>query len=140
MKKKTHSKHLSEVGIGVIQYFHRLELSGELTAAAAKSFASNALKSATYGTNGYFWINSGEGILLMQPYTPKRVGVNQIEWTDMNNKYVFKDFIREAKEGVVGSNTIGRSPAPGNSIQKSHMWLIFIPGIGFSAQGFIWMT
>lgn len=99
LEKKAQTKHLSEVGVGVIKYFHQLEFSGELTTADAKKFASNALKSALHSDNGYFWINSGKGILLMQPYTPERVGINQIEWTDINNKYIFKDFIRKAKEG-----------------------------------------
>ncbi len=98
-EKKDQSKQLSEVGIGVIRYFHRLELAGELSSADAKRLASNTLRSATYGDNGYFWINSGEGILLMQPYTPDRVGINQIKWTDNHNIYIFKDFINKAKAG-----------------------------------------
>ncbi len=98
-EKKDQSKQLSEVGIGIIRYFHGLELAGKLSSTEAKRFSSNALRSATYGDNGYFWINSGEGILLMQPYTPELVGINQIEWTDSQNNYIFKEFITKAKTG-----------------------------------------
>ena len=98
-EKKTQSKHLSEVGIGIIKHFHQLALSGEVTSSRAQHFAMKALESATYEDNGYFWINSGEGILLMQPYTPERVGTNQINWTDINGKYIFLEFVRKAKDG-----------------------------------------
>ena len=58
-----------------------------------------ALESAIYGQNGYFWVNSGDGELLMQPYTPERVGINQIDWVDINGKQIFLEFIKTAKAG-----------------------------------------
>ncbi len=98
-EKKAQSKHLSEVGIGVITYFYNLSKTRGMNAAAAQKLAMNALESATYKDNGYFWINSGEAILLMQPYTPDLVGINQIDWTDINHKYIFREFVKKAKSG-----------------------------------------
>ncbi len=98
-EKKAQSKQLSEVGIGIIRHFHRLTLSGEITSSNAQHLAMKTLESATFDDNGYFWINSGKGILLMQPYTLQKVGINQINWTDVNGKYIFQEFVLKAKEG-----------------------------------------
>jgi diguanylate cyclase (GGDEF)-like protein len=98
-EKEAQSKYLSEVGVGIIKYFYQLAASGELSVSSAQSFAMNALESATYEDNGYFWINSGEGILLMQPYTPEKVGTNQINSADIKGNYFFREHIRKAKAG-----------------------------------------
>ncbi|CAG36710.1 cache domain-containing protein [Desulfotalea psychrophila] len=98
-EKKEQSKHLTEIGLGVVQHFYQMSSEGKMTSAEAKDLAMNALENATYGKNGYLWINSGEGKLLMQPYTPERVGLNQIDWTDLKGKYFFKEFINTAKNG-----------------------------------------
>ncbi|MBI9104412.1 MAG: diguanylate cyclase [Spirochaetales bacterium] len=98
-EKKTQSKNLSEIGIRIITYFYQLADSGSLSHSDAQNLAMSTLQSGTYEDTGYFWINSGEGILLMQPYTPDRVGVNQIGWTDINGQFIFSDFIKKAKSG-----------------------------------------
>jgi diguanylate cyclase (GGDEF)-like protein len=98
-EKKAQSRHLSESAMGIIDYFYQLEESGQLAPSVAQEYAMNALQSATYGDNGYFWINSGDGELLMQPYTPERVGINQIDWTDGKGNLVFLEFVSKAKVG-----------------------------------------
>lgn len=98
-EKKAQSKYMSEVGIGIIESFYTLASRGEVSVEEAQFLAMNALESATFGENGYYWINSGEGVLLMQPYTPERVGINQIDWIDSNGALVFRDFIGKAKSG-----------------------------------------
>lgn len=98
-EKKAQSKHLSESAMGVIEYFHQLAASGQLASSEAQEYAMNALKTATYGDNGYFWINSGDGDLLMQPYTPERVGINWSDLTDGKGNLVFREFVSRAKSG-----------------------------------------
>ncbi len=98
-EKKVQTKNMSASAIGIIQYFHTLSLSGELSPADAQHYAMNAVRSAIYGDNGYFWINSCDGELLMQPHTPERVGINQIDWTDVNGQFIFREFVSKAKEG-----------------------------------------
>lgn len=98
-EKKAESKHLSEVGLGVIEHFHQLAESGTLTSAEAKEQAISTLTSLSYGENGYFWINSGDGILLMQPHTPAKIGSNLSDWTDIKGKYIFREFNKKAKAG-----------------------------------------
>lgn len=98
-EKRAQSKYISEVGIGIIGSFYTLASRGEVSVEDAQTLAMNALESATFGENGYYWINSGDGVLLMQPYTPERVGINQIDWVDSNGAQVFRDFIGKAKNG-----------------------------------------
>ncbi|MBI9105630.1 MAG: cache domain-containing protein [Spirochaetales bacterium] len=98
-EKKAQSKHISEVGISTIEHLYQLSLTGKLSLTDAQNLALSLLESATYEDNGYFWINNGEGILLMQPFTPERVGINQLDWTDSNGRYIFQDFILKAKAG-----------------------------------------
>lgn len=98
-ERKSQTQNLSSSAMGVIQHFYHLEMSGKLTSIEAKEYAMQALESATYGDVGYFWINGGNGELLMQPYTPERVGINQTDWTDANGKYIFREFINKAKSG-----------------------------------------
>ncbi|ODB89147.1 diguanylate cyclase [Candidatus Thiodiazotropha endoloripes] len=98
-KHKDDAREVSQIGMGVIRYFYKLEVAGELSMAEAKRLAANALENATYKKNGYYWINLGNGTLYMQPHTPERVGINQIDWTDIKGKRIFEEFIHVAKRG-----------------------------------------
>lgn len=98
-EKKAQSKNFIESALGIIQHFHQLELSDKLTTTEAQQMAMRTLESATYGEDGYFWINDGEGKILIQPYMPNLVGLNMTNWADSNGKYIFKEFNREAKSG-----------------------------------------
>jgi methyl-accepting chemotaxis protein len=99
LEKKTQTKQLSKVGMGIVKYFHRRVLFGELTEKQAKHFALKALQYARYGKNSYYWINDGKGVLIMHPFDELRVGKDLIEWRDINNKYVLKEIVAKAKEG-----------------------------------------
>jgi len=98
-EKKIQSQRLSDAGIGIIKHFYNLASKNIISKAKAKKMAFNTLESATYGTDGYFWINNGKGIMLMQPYTPELVGSNLIESSDVKGNFLFKKFISTAKQG-----------------------------------------
>lgn len=98
-EKKAQSKNFIESALGIIQHFHQLELSEKLTTADAQKMAMQTLESATYGDDGYFWINDKEGKILIQPYMPNLVGLNMTDWADSDGKYIFKEFDREARNG-----------------------------------------
>ncbi|MEW8259712.1 MAG: hypothetical protein AB2720_13080, partial [Candidatus Thiodiazotropha taylori] len=51
-KHKDDAREVSQIGMGVIRYFHKLEVAGDLTMSQAKRLAANALESATYKKNG----------------------------------------------------------------------------------------
>ncbi len=121
-EKKTQTRYLSNSGMGVIRYFYQLSLSGEITSSDAQRHAMNALAGATYGNNGYFWINNGGAELVMQPYTPEKVGVNFIDVVDVNGKYLFREFVEEAKQG--GGWVTYHWPKPGT--QKDYPKISYV--------------
>ncbi len=98
-EKKLQSQRLSDTGMGVIRFFYELSREGAVSDTEARQLAQRALQSATYGDDGYFWINDGDGILVMQPYTPELVGSPRLDTTDIRGKYLFRDFVRTAREG-----------------------------------------
>ena len=98
-EKKAQSKNFIESALGIIQHFHQLELSEKLTTAEAQQLAMHTLESATYGDDGYFWINDSNGKILIQPYMPNLVGLNMTNWADSTGKYIFQEFDREARKG-----------------------------------------
>ena len=98
-EKKAQSKNFIESALGIIQHFHQLELSEKLTTVEAQQMAMRTLESATYGDDGYFWINDSKGKILIQPYMPNLVGLNMMNWADSTGKYIFQEFDREARKG-----------------------------------------
>ncbi len=98
-ERKSQTKYLSSSAMGIIQYFHNLELAGELNSSQAQEFAMRALEAAIYGDKGYFWNISSIGKLLMHPYSPESVGVNFMDRTDSNGKYFVREFLSKAQSG-----------------------------------------
>lgn len=74
-------------------------MSGELSKKDAQRLSMNAIKTATFGENEYFWINDGDGTLLMHPYSSEMVGTNLAKLTDGKGRYFFRQFSNTAKNG-----------------------------------------
>ncbi|MDP3858144.1 MAG: diguanylate cyclase [Stagnimonas sp.] len=98
-EKEAQTRSLSEAGLRVLRHFHQLGETGRLSPEQAQQLARGALESATYGDSGYFWIIAGTGTLLVQPYTPERVGADLSNWTDIQGKYIVREFLATAKAG-----------------------------------------
>lgn len=98
-EKKAQSKNYIESALGIIQHFHQLELSNKLTTADAQKLAMRTLESASYGEEGYFWVNDSQGKILIQPYMPHLVGQDMTNWVDSTGKYIFREFNRKAMNG-----------------------------------------
>jgi len=97
-EKKAQSKHLTESAVGVIRYFHGLSLTGQLSDEDAKKYAMDSLKHSTYGDNGYFWISSLDGEILLQPYKPELVGMSLYDWQYIDGAYPFRDVSEEKRK------------------------------------------
>lgn len=54
-----------------------------------------------YGSDGYFWIDTYDGINILLPPKPETEGTNRINWTDEDGKWMVRDFIE------VGQNPEG---------------------------------
>ena len=98
-EKKAQSKNLVESSLGIVNYYHQKYLAKELTLEQAQRSASNILSSATYGDNGYIWVNTDTGTIIVQPYIPSLIGKNMFDWQDSTGKYIFRDFAYLAEQG-----------------------------------------
>ncbi|WP_392339470.1 diguanylate cyclase [Moritella marina] len=97
-EKKAQSKHLTESASGMVSYFHELSLTGQLSDDVAKKYAMEALKESTYSNNGYFWISTLDGKILLQPYKPELVGMSLLDWQYTDGSYPFRDIERDERK------------------------------------------
>jgi methyl-accepting chemotaxis protein len=93
------TKNLATSAMGVVEHFFDLSEKEQITIEEAKTLAMSTLKRATYGENGYFWINDGRGELIMHPYRKDIVGQILLDMKDRNGKLFFKEFIDISKKG-----------------------------------------
>ncbi len=56
------AKNQVQTAISLIESFHKKEMSGELNQEQAKKMAADAIRDLRYGEEGYFWIDTKEGI------------------------------------------------------------------------------
>lgn len=98
-EKKAQSKNLVESSLGIINFYHQKYLANEMTLEQAQKSAGNILSSATYGENGYIWVNSNAGVIIVQPYIPKLIGKNMHDWQDSMGQYIFRQFAYLAQQG-----------------------------------------
>lgn len=68
-EKRQQVKALVDSGITIIQYYHSLERSGELSRDQAQENAMNTLRSVRFGERAedYFWINDSRPYMVMHP-------------------------------------------------------------------------
>lgn len=117
-EKRAGTQRQVDAGIGVIRHFYEKEQAGAMSRSEAQALSMEALKSATFGDTGYFWINDGAGVLLMNPYTPELIGKNMLNTVDHNGFYLFKDFVRLSKEGGGWSEYYWPKPGMGGAYRK----------------------
>lgn len=98
-ERKSQSKHLSTAVMGVVKHYHALSARGILSESTAKRQALEAVKYATYNETGHFWINDGNGALLMHPYSVNKVNSNLLNSTDSSWFYYMREIVKTAKSG-----------------------------------------
>lgn len=98
-EKKAQAQIMSEAGLAAIKHFHTLSEDGLEEASFYQIAALNALRSVTFGDNGYFWINDSEAFVRMHPYLTDSENDSLLNFQDETGKYVFHEFINTAKNG-----------------------------------------
>ncbi|MCP5365052.1 MAG: cache domain-containing protein [Hyphomicrobiales bacterium] len=110
-ERKAQLKDLVSAARSVAADYHTRAESGEMTKDKAQAEAKRAIGNLRYADKGYFWINDLQGILVMHPHRPERVGQSMLELTDVNGKKIYSAFVDTAKRDGGGFvDYVGRRP------------------------------
>jgi len=97
MERKAKLKAMNETIVTMLEHFHEMETSGELSSEEAQTRALAAIRPMRYEGNGYFWVNDMENIMLMHPFSAKLENSNLSGLEDANGKLFFNEFINVVK-------------------------------------------
>jgi len=88
-----------ETAVSMLQAIHAKQQRGEMTLEKAKQLGADLLRELRYGTEGYFWADTTEGVNVVL-YGRKDVeGRNRLEDKDPKGTYYIKDFLAKGKAG-----------------------------------------
>jgi methyl-accepting chemotaxis protein len=99
-QKQSQLKNMVKTGMGIIQYYYNLEVSGELTREESQEAAKDMIRSMRYGERelDYFWINDFHPYMVMHPFRPDLDGEDLSDWKDPKGVYLFNEFVRVCEE------------------------------------------
>ncbi|MDP2423361.1 MAG: cache domain-containing protein [Bacteroidales bacterium] len=88
-----------ETAVSMLQALYSKSQQGEMTLEQAKKLGADLLRELSYGTDGYFWADTEEGVNVVL-YGKKEVeGKNRIEDKDHNGTFYIKEFLEKGKAG-----------------------------------------
>lgn len=88
-----------ETAVSMLQGIFAKQRKGELSMEKAKELGAELLRGLQYGTDGYFWADTTEGVNVVL-YGRKDVeGRNRLEDKDEKGTFYIKEFIAKAKTG-----------------------------------------
>ncbi|MEA2755244.1 MAG: methyl-accepting chemotaxis protein [Aliidongia sp.] len=93
-------RNLTEAAASIVKFAYSRYQSGELTEDGAKNMAKDALRSAKYGNNDYYFIYDYTGLNIMHGAKPEREGQNFYTAVDPNGKQLVKEQIDRARDGT----------------------------------------
>jgi methyl-accepting chemotaxis protein len=88
-----------ETAVSMLQAIYAKHQQREITLNKAKKLGANLLRELRYGTDGYFWADTTEGVNVVL-YGRKDVeGRNRLEDKDPKGTYYVKGFLAKGKAG-----------------------------------------
>jgi methyl-accepting chemotaxis protein len=88
-----------ETAISLLQAIFTKYEQGEMTLEQAKKLGADLLRELRYGSEGYFWADTTEGVNVVL-YGRKDVeGKNRLEATDKQGKFYIKELLEKGKAG-----------------------------------------
>jgi len=85
-----------------LQYYQRQVSEGKMPEDQAKALALESIKPLRFGTDGYFWVNDMNQIMLMHPIKPEMIGKDQTNFQDANGKYLYREMVAVVKSQGAG--------------------------------------
>lgn len=87
-----------ETAVYVITTYYDSYKEGTLTEKEAQDAAKKAMKSLRYNTDGYFWIDNTNGMLIAHPIQPEQEGTNRTDLQDPNGVKLIQEVILAARD------------------------------------------
>lgn len=105
-RKKETIQQLTSAAWDILAYYHKKEVSGELSRLESQNQAKQQIKILRYGPEkkDYFWINDMQPKMVMHPYLPELDGKILIDYADPQGKHLFiafVDTVRKFNQGFV---------------------------------------
>jgi len=116
-----------ETAVSMLQAIYKNHQQGKMTFEQSKNLGANLLRELRYGTEGYFWADTTEGVNVVL-YGRKDVeGKSRLEAKDKQGNYYIKNFMEKGKSG--GGYVDYWFPKKGQTIphQKRSYVLLFKP-------------
>ena len=101
-EKQTQIQRLTESAHAMTAHYVERARSGALSETEAQERALAGLAAMRYGTDGYFWVNDLDAVMIMHPTKPAMVGNDYSDETDANGLHYFREFVRVAREDGAG--------------------------------------
>ncbi|MBD5769908.1 methyl-accepting chemotaxis protein [Marinomonas colpomeniae] len=101
-EKYAQTKHVIETASGVLNHFHKLQQSGELSKEEAQRYAMETIKGTRYSETEYFWINDYNSTMIMHGVNPALDGKDLKDLKDINGKKIFTEFVKVVKAQKAG--------------------------------------
>lgn len=88
-----------ETAVSMLQAIVTKHRQGEMTLEKAKKLGADLLRDLKYGTEGYFWADTLEGVNVVLYAREDVEGRNRLEDKDAKGTFYVKDFIAKGKAG-----------------------------------------
>jgi len=89
-------KYQVESSIAILDHYHNLYISGELSEEEAQSQAKETVKSMRYGAEGYMWIDHTDHTLIGHPMASAQEGTSRYDVQDPDGNYIIRNIIEAA--------------------------------------------
>ncbi|MGW9232893.1 methyl-accepting chemotaxis protein [Pseudorhizobium sp. NPDC055634] len=97
-ERKAGLAYMDDIAMSVLQRYHAMEVSGEMTREEAQAAAMKAVGSMRYAEgSGYFWINDMRPYMVMHPINTKLDGTDLSQNKDPNGKHLFVEMVDTVK-------------------------------------------
>lgn len=87
-----------ETVVSVVEVIRKEYTDEKINLQEAKEIAAEYIRNISYGEEGYFWVDTEEGLNIVL-YGSDVEGTNRYEFQDVNGKYIIKEIIAAALNG-----------------------------------------
>lgn len=87
-----------ESSIAILNHYHDLHLSGDLSLEDAQFRAKETIKSMRYGVEGYMWIDNLDYTLIGHPMLPEQEGSNRHDVQDPDGNFVIRNIVNSVTD------------------------------------------